>query len=153
MNYLLVQSCSATKQKVEQPVPAIELYDGYFYRIIKNSAQYEDGCLDIDLRIISAKHGLLRPNNEISYYEQRMNTERARELRGDIVSELKKEIEDNDYKRVIVNLGKDYQEAITGLSEAIDERVLTIEGSGIGEKGHILKRFLNGDTDIIGGEC
>ncbi len=151
MSYLLVQSCSARKQNVEQPVPALELYDGYFYRIIKNSAQYQTGTPDVDIRIISAKHGILRPDELIGYYEQKMDTERAQQLRGSIVPTLQELIQEKNYDRIVINLGKQYQQAIEGLTESIDVPVTQIEGNGIGEKGHILKRFLNGETAVAGG--
>lgn len=151
MSYLLVQSCSARKQEVEQPVPALELYDGYFYRIIKNSAHYQEGTPDVDLRIISAKHGLLRPGEPIGYYEQQMNTERAQQLRESIVPALRETVQENEYDRVVINLGKEYQQAIEGFAESIDVAVTQIDGDGIGEKGHILKRFLNGETAVAGG--
>jgi len=151
MSYLLVQSCSARKQYFEQPVPALELYDGYFYRIIKNSAQYQTGTPDVDIRIISAKHGILRPDEPIGYYEQQMDTERAQQLRDSIVPALQEVVQEGEYDRVVINLGKQYQKAVEGFAESIDVPVTQIDGDGIGEKGHILKRFLNGDTTVAGG--
>ncbi len=36
MSSLLVQGCSKSKNTPEEAVPALELYSGYFFKIIKN---------------------------------------------------------------------------------------------------------------------
>jgi len=52
MPTLLVQSCSATKNHVTEPTRAIEVYDGYFFRIIKKAMREGAFRSDIELRIL-----------------------------------------------------------------------------------------------------
>ena len=55
---------------------------------------------DFDLCILSAKHGVLDPDDLISPYDQRMDIQRARELAPQVQSELKKRICHGDYEKV-----------------------------------------------------
>lgn len=151
--YLLIQSCSARKVETDQRIPAIKLSDGYFYRIIKNSEFRSALGPRGDLRILSAEHGVLRPSEEISYYDNPMDRTGAEDLRGEVVEDLAADIRVNSYDEVVVNLGQTYRQAISGLSEKVDVPIRVIKGAGIGEKGHILKCFLEGDTTVLEGDC
>lgn len=143
MTSLLVQSCSATKNQVETPVQALELYDGYFFRIIKKAVragQFERG---LDILIISAKHGVIEPGDEIVYYDRKMDTERAAELNGAVVDTIAEKTATNQYEKVWVNLGKDYLPAVDGIEQAVDAPVMYIDGDGIGMKGKRLKHLVS----------
>ena len=143
MTSLLIQSCSATKNEVETPVPALELYDGYFFRIIKkavHAGRFERG---IDILIISAKHGVVEPDDEITNYDQRMDTERASELNSKVVEAIASKVAEHGYDKVWINLGKDYLPAVDGLGRAVDTPVIYIDGEGIGMKGKRLKRLVS----------
>lgn len=143
MKSLLIQSCSATKNEVETPVPALELYDGYFFRIIKKAVRagrFEHG---IDILIISAKHGVVEPDDEITHYDQRMDTERASELNDDVVDTIASKVAEHGYEKVWINLGKDYLPAVDGIERDVDAPVMYIDGNGIGMKGKRLKRLVS----------
>lgn len=154
MNTLLIQSCSSRKASVTEPLPAIELYDGYFFRIIKK-ARRETDSLPVDIRILSAEHGLLHPETPIEPYDREMDAERAAELCEPVVAELANLA--NDYDQVIIVGGSQYRAATGGLTEATDAAVYYIRGDGIGEMGQKLKRLLWNDPaavvdDILGSE-
>ena len=143
MTPLLVQSCSATKEPVDTPVPALDLYDGYFFRIIKKavrSGRFQPG---LDIAIISAKHGVVESDDEIGYYDQRMDTERAQELNTDVVDAITGKVAKQRYDKIWVNLGKDYLPAVDGVESEVDVPVDYIEGSGIGMKGKRLKHLVS----------
>lgn len=143
MRTLLVQSCSATKHRVDNPVPALELYDGYFFRIIKKALRAGRFQCGTDIIIISAKHGVVEPADEIHYYDQRMTTERAAELNDAVVDTLREKIATGDYDNVWINLGRHYLPAIDGLKDSVDVPIRHIDGSGIGLKGKRLKRLVS----------
>ena len=143
MTTLLIQSCSATKHSVENPVPALDLYDGYFFRIIKKARRADQLNPGLDILILSAKHGIIKPTDEIGYYDQRMDTDRARELNDDVVATIAEKVATESYSKVWVNLGKDYQPAVDGLAEAVDVPVAHIDGAGIGIKGKQLKQLVS----------
>lgn len=148
MSSLLVQSCSATKQDVENPVEALDLYDGYFFRIIKKAERTGRFQPGLDILIISAKHGVVEPSDEIGYYDQRMDTELAEELNTDVVAAIADRVEENKYQKVWINLGKDYLPAVDGIEATIDVPVDYIEGCGIGMKGKRLKHLVTSDQSV-----
>ncbi|MFB6200143.1 MAG: DUF6884 domain-containing protein [Candidatus Nanohaloarchaea archaeon] len=145
---LLIQSCSATKNEVEGQVPAIDLYDGYFFRIIKKARRDFGLNKNLDMLILSAKHGIVRPDEEISHYDQVMDEERARELNKEVIAEIANHLEQNNYSKIVCNLGKEYRKAIEGLEDVVTEEheLQMIEGNGIGEKGKVLKEMVTGSS-------
>lgn len=63
---LVAVGCSGSKHHVDEPVPAADLYKGSYWH--GKQTYYE--TLGDDGRIISAKHGVLHPEERIEYYEQ-----------------------------------------------------------------------------------
>jgi cytoplasmic iron level regulating protein YaaA (DUF328/UPF0246 family) len=145
MASLLIQSCSATKQNVETAVPALDLYDGYFFRIINKALRAGQFRPGLDIIIISAKYGVVEPDEEIRYYDQRMDTERAKELNDEVINTIASHVTQEGYEKVWINLGKDYLPAVDGLEDAVDVPVDYIEGCGIGMKGKQLKHLVSAD--------
>lgn len=139
---LLIQSCSASKK--DKPGPAIDVYDGYFYKIIGKALREDSVDENIDIKILSAKYGIIDSDYEISPYDQRMTEERAEELNPEIISQLKGELNSANYDKIVVNVGKDYKKALEGLKDEIDSSIdlRVIEGDGIGQKGSKLKQMI-----------
>lgn len=138
---LLIQSCCATKRSVEHPVPAIDLYDGYFYRIIDKARRTDRFDQDIDMLILSAEHGILEPDEKITPYDRRMDRQRALELQNHVQSTVADCAADS-YDQVWINGAKAYRLALDGLEERLDVPVRAIDGNGIGEKGRKLKQLI-----------
>lgn len=147
MSTLLVQSCSKSKISTTEPVQAIDLYSGYFYKIIKKSRRTGEFAEDIDISILSAKHGLISPDEPIMEYDQRMSKERAEELADEVTEELRELVIDGRYERVVINAGRTYRHTLD--PEKIPADVSYISGDGIGTKGHALKKFINGNDSIL----
>ena len=129
-------------------MPALDLYDGYFFRIIKKAVRANRFQSELDIIIISAKHGVVEPDDHIGYYDQEMDTERANELNDKIIDAIASKVVEHEYEKVWVNLGKDYMPAMDGIDEAVDVPVLHIEGSGIGMKGKQLKHLVSSSRSI-----
>lgn len=144
MPVLLVQSCSASKQQCSVPVPALELYDGYFYKIINKSRREGVFRDDIILRILSAEHGLLRPESKIAYYDRRMTPDRASELRDSVLDNIAKTVAEEEIDTVVINAGADYRLALSGLETMLNDgvQIKYITGRGNGEMGSQLKSFI-----------
>ena len=146
MTVLLVQSCSKSKNTPDSAVPALELYSGYFFKIIKKSIREGAFRSDIQLCILSAKHGLIDATTEIEWYDQRMDRERAEELRSKVTTALHERVTD-EYEKVIVNVGEVYKRSIEDGLTALEMDVDYIEGDGIGMKGKRLKNLIRNDVD------
>ena len=147
MSSLLVQGCSKSKNEPGKPVPALDLYSGFFFKIIKKAKREGAFNEDIDLCILSAEHGLIDTKDEISWYERRMDQDRAAELAPEVRDELVERAD--DYDSVIVNLGGTYNRALEGVESALEIPIYFVEGDGIGYKGSVLKRVIRGDLDSL----
>ena len=136
---LLILACSKEKKKVPGKIPAIERYEGFFFKIAKKMMREGKFPSSVDILIISAKYGLLKPHELIENYDLKMDKRRAMELKGEILRELKEEIEKNNYDEIFVCVGKEYIMSIKGIERFA--RVVYAEGR-IGEKGRELRRWL-----------
>lgn len=145
MPTLLVQSCSATKNDVTKPTQAIEVYDGYFFRIIKKAIREGAFRSDIELRILSAEHGILHADDEITNYDRRMTPSRASELHDYVTEDLRHCISNGDYETVIINMGSVYTQAVGNISNGNNADITYVKGDGIGTKGRKLKQVVRND--------
>ena len=133
--YLLILPCSKQKKQLNN-VAAIDLYDGPFYRVARKY-----NLKDIELLIISAKYGLIRSNDLISYYDQKMTIKRAEEICGETNQKLDNIFNNNNYKEIFINLGKIYMLALED-SRCMAEGDTTLCATGrIGERLHQLKEW------------
>ena len=148
MSILLVQSCSKSKNRSTVPVPALDLYSGFFFKIIKKAIREGEFDTRIDICILSAEYGLIDADTEIDWYDRRMDTERARELAPRVQQTLQAKVH-GTYKRVIINVGGVYNTALDGIDEYLQPDIYRIEGSGIGEKGHVLKKVIRGNIESV----
>lgn len=139
MQTLLVQSCSKSKREPSEPVPALELYSGYYYKIIKKAKREDDFDPNIDICILSAKYGLIDSDTNLSFYDKKMDSGRALEIRDEVKEALKTRVHAHAYDEVLINMGQPYREAIRGIEEEIDTPVHVIEGK-LGERGRKLKQ-------------
>jgi len=135
--YLLILACSDEKKKDPELLPAIERYDGYFFKIIKKMMRRGEFPSSVDILILSAEYGLIEPSTPIRYYDRRMNKKRALELRPKVMEKLKEIVK--NYDEIFVCLGKDYLECIKGIENFAN--VKYADGK-IGEKGKLLKEWL-----------
>jgi len=121
---LVITSCSKTK-KSDSPgdeMPAEELYQG---RLVQNTRGLCKAT-GWDHRIISAKYGLVEPEEVISPYEETLESvEDSENLRPKVLPELAEILD--DYDRILVIAGKYYRRVIEPL---YDNRVHILNSAG-----------------------
>jgi cytoplasmic iron level regulating protein YaaA (DUF328/UPF0246 family) len=139
--YLLILSCSKTKKNIDR-APAIELYDGMYYRVLRKNFNLKDNK-NLDILILSAKYGLIDSNEIIDYYDQVMTSKRAEELKDGVKLKLKEVLNNNNYDEIFITMGKTYKEAFDGECRELLQKYNThwIEGM-IGERLQQLKKWL-----------
>ena len=135
--YLLILSCSKQKKRLSE-VSAIELYDGPFYRMVRKS-----GLTNLDIFIISAKYGLISAYDTISYYNQVMSVQRAKELAEGVKLKLERALENNGYGEIFINLGKTYALALENSKKVLSDYNVYWARGQIGERLNQLKRWLS----------
>jgi hypothetical protein len=141
---LLILSCSARKHVVVDKVTAWELYDGVAFRMIKKMQR--EGQLPndaVDILILSAQHGLIRPNRKIAFYNRRMTEDLAAQQAPRNVSALRALLSKEDYHEVFVFAGQIYLAALQPIEAWLPRNVkLTLAGGGIGRKVQRMREWL-----------
>jgi hypothetical protein len=108
--HLIVLGCSAVKRKSEGSLPAISLYDGPAFRVLRSFLREFHWPSGLSVAILSAKYGIIGGLSPISTYDQRMTRERAAEL-NDASSAVLRGWSDS-HKRIDLMLGQDYLQGI-----------------------------------------
>lgn len=149
--YLLIVGCSQRKRATSVRLPAIERYDGVNYRVLRKAKREGYWSEDLQVLIISAKYGLLKPDFLIENYDQRMTREQALELQPKVSASLDACLSQKQYREVFVNLGKAYLIAL-----AQSEQLGCLNGTvyystgGIGKKMSQMKSWLH---RVTRGDC
>lgn len=136
---ILLVGCSATKRAAERPLPAIQLYDGVNFRVLRaflNRYGWPPGLL---VKILSAKYGVIDATTLIEPYDQRMTRARAMELRPAVTAELRALPAP---AQVFVNLGSEYRLALPDLKQLWPTARRQTAAGGIGRKMQAMKRWL-----------
>lgn len=140
-NLLLLLACSNLKNQSKILMPAIERYDGGSYKIIRKMRRENIYSSNIDVKIISAKFGLIDSQTPIPLYDEKMNSPRAKQLESQIKAELNKVFLQKNYTEMYVDLGQQYLATIKGLILPTEIN-LTIAKGRIGERLSKLKEWL-----------
>lgn len=149
MRRVLILSCSQRKRSDLGSLPAIERYDGPPFRVLRRYLRTRP--IDPpEVYILSAEFGLIPADYPIPDYDHRMTVSRARQLQDSVGSLLKAIFENadvaGDQRRVFLNLGKTYQEALNGYREPFAS-VLVAQAAfgGMGKRLSQLKSWLYND--------
>ncbi len=141
--YLLIIPCS--KRKVLTPgrkIPAIDLYDGPFYRILRKAYRQYGVLQHLNILILSAKYGLISSHDLISTYDEYLTPRKAKELSSDIYNFLQTLLSKEQYQEIFINLGNTYALALTDSEGLLNQHNVSFVKGQIGERMHQLKNWL-----------
>ena len=136
MTRLLIVSCSKAKRPDAGVLPAIDRYDGPTFRLLRRARAA--GLLgNVEVMILSAKHGLIPADWMVRDYDQAMTPARAAELAGTVSVELWRWVGlHGECTDAFVNVGQGYAPALAGFDEWCLRRgiVVTQADGGIGQR-------------------
>src|SRR5271157_461530 len=137
---LIVLGCSAVKRKSESILPAISLYDGPTFRVLRSFLREFRWPNSLSVAVLSAKYGIIGSLSPICTYDQRMTPERAVELASATTSTLRGW--GDSHVRIDLLLGQDYLQGLApDLFSTISPSVQVIDGP-LGMKLRYLCRML-----------
>jgi len=131
---LLVLSCSDTKCPDVGDKEAIDRYLGPVFQSLKSMGIPSD----VDVAIMSAKHGLIRADTPIENYNDKMSPKKAELFKQDAsqMNRIRNTLE--GYDNVIVQGGKDYKDVIQ--AAVGDAKITEVPGGrGIGDQRKDMK--------------
>jgi cytoplasmic iron level regulating protein YaaA (DUF328/UPF0246 family) len=141
---LLIISCSAAKRRRPAArTPAIERYDGVFFKVLRKALRQGHPRWPIAILIISAKYGLITPDTLIPNYDIEMNARQAEKLASSIRAKLQQIISHTKPREILINLGQTYAKTIRDLPEL--QNASWVAGP-IGKRASILKAWLTHDN-------
>lgn len=108
---LVVLGCSSAKTGASGLVPAINLYDGPAFRVLRTFLRQYRWPIPLSIAVLSAEYGLIGGLAQIAAYDRRMTPVRARELNPAVTATLQKFAV--DHNRVDLILGLDYRASIS----------------------------------------
>ncbi len=140
---LLILSCSARKHQVAGEVAAWDLYDGVAFRVLKQLQKEGRFPEDVDILILSARYGLIRPHDKITFYDQRMNRRIAEHQAPHNCALLRRMMSAGKYTEVFVNVGRTYLLALHPFATWVSPSVkIVVAAGGIGRKLRQMKQWL-----------
>jgi hypothetical protein len=107
---LVVLGCSATKVSANGALPAINLYDGPIFRVLRSFLRDYRWPESLSLAVLSAKYGMIGGVSQIETYDQRMTPRRAQELCDSVTETLVDWSPGHD--QAVFVLGQDYVRSI-----------------------------------------
>jgi len=149
LSRLLLLSCSQRKKFNEGLLPAIDRYDGPAYYVLRRYLR-QNSTLSVDVRILSAKYGLIPANYYLPYYDRRITKEQSHKLHHQVITELETILSSKSYTNLLICLGRDYLEAIYDYEAIIPDGLsVQVATGGIGRKLSVLYDWLYGDLSNL----
>jgi len=140
---LLIVSCGSTKCPDVGNMKALDRYLGPIFQSIKKAGVPEN----VDVAILSAKHGLIRADTPIENYDQLMTKDKVKDFLSN-PNEMSKIAETmQGYDNVLVQGGDNYKNVIKSAAGDIPFTEVP-KGRGIGDQRSSVAKFL---TEAAGG--
>ena len=154
---LVILPCSKTKSETAERVPAEDRYRRGQYFQVYNKWRREPPTPenDVDLVIVSAKHGLLSPRHHIYDYDEVLNSRPQGAFLEGLENDLYAYMKWRDYLEVLVVGGKPYRESVSDILRVIksqgiiDARIIPNSGR-LGSQLKDLKQWLRSAPEMTG---
>ena len=140
---LLILSCSQRKHPSQEPLPAIERYNGPLFFVLRRFLrECPREAEQLNVYILSAAYGLIPADFPTPFYDQKMDLSRLVGLHDQINATFSEILKIN-YTSICFVLGKTYLKAFNGLQNLIPALTESIVVYGpIGKKQTQLKKWL-----------
>jgi hypothetical protein len=137
----VVLSCSQRKTSDSGLLPAIQRYDGPYYRVIRRYLPTTTAPPLI--WILSAEYGLITGEQPIALYDRRMTTDRAIQLRSEVLRRFRQLWPASGLTDLLINLSQDYEQAFAScLAEITEDVHVQRTRGGIGSRSGQLRQWL-----------
>jgi hypothetical protein len=140
---LVITSCTKEKlsPNIAAKVPAKTMYIGKLFQAVKEFCELKK----LDYVVISAKYGLLYPDEIIEGYDKVLKTKQdVEEIRPSVEQRLKPILA--KYDKIVVVAGKRYRQALSGLW---DDHFFVIRNKGYGDLYSKIRKATKTDQVLV----
>ena len=137
--HLLILGCSKRKSKTSKSAPALDLYDGVNFRVIRKSLLTRGWPPGLQIKVVSAKYGLIDATKIVAPYDLRLDPRTASSMKTGTLSALGPL---DPPASVFVNMGADYLPAVDGIEGIFPRSRITYARGSIGKRMRAMKRWL-----------
>jgi len=142
---LLILGPSYQRNEKQEPLPAVERYNGVFYKVFKKRGKGK-----VDILILNDKLDLIWGNEylpAIPAKEGKWGGYGPKKIPKKIVNRNIKILSDilnkNNYDEVFIALNRNFRRAIEGIDKLTDANIIYVRGRGIGVQANLLKNWLS----------
>lgn len=137
---LLILGCADRKRNSKDLLPALDMYDGPAYRVIRKFLREYQWPEQVSIAVLSAKYGLFGIFRGIEHYDRRMDVSTAAAKAAECSSVLTTWAE--SHQSIHLSLGKDYMPAVEPALGSVGISKEIFHG-GIGRKLSQIKAFMS----------
>ena len=146
MNYkrrLLILSCSQRKHEAQEPLPAIERYNGPLFFVLRRFLrECPRQARQLDVYILSAAYGLIPGDFPTAWYDQKINASRVAELQSQVNTTFS-DIQRDNYASMCFVLGRTYLKAFESAQNLVPTHTEPVVVHGtMGKRQVQLKKWL-----------
>jgi hypothetical protein len=110
---LLILNCSKSKQGTGGQIPALELYDGPKFKVVRKAIAEGRAPQDLRVLILSALHGWVWHDEELGYYDRTWDSAaEPRSAARRLSTELDERIDTDRPEAILFDLSLIYQQAV-----------------------------------------
>jgi Family of unknown function (DUF6884) len=143
---ILLLSCCQQKRSDPGLLPALQRYNGPAFKVVRKFLrEHPQEAQSLSIVILSAQFGLIPSSQLLPYYDQRMTSERAHELRPYVLNELIHQLQEEPARKLFLHTGKAYMVALDGYDHIIPTslEVATAHGTPGGRLSQLTKWLQN----------
>ena len=146
---LLILACSQRKRPALSLLPALERYDGPWFRVLRKFLHESPSeASRLQVYILSAEFGLIPANQLIPDYDRRISRQQACKLNPVVLDQLQRLLESRQYTEILISVGKDYLQALSGYEHLLPPKVkVVVSAGGLGRKQTALHDWLRNRYD------
>lgn len=139
--HILILSCSAKKKDTKDSLPALDMYQGVLFSVLKKALKDRPILRnELKILIVSAKYGLIHSDTVIQCYDLKMTPKIAAEQKESNTLRLRKVLTGAMPKSIVFAAGHTYLQSIDFTNISVPVKFINGE---IGTMLHLLKVWLN----------
>lgn len=144
---LLILSCSRKKRTGSRLLPALERYDGPAFQVLRKFiVECSAEACKLDIRILSAKFGLIPADRPLPFYDELITAHRAMALNPTVSAEMERLLAQRIYRKLLINVGQNYYPALAGFESHVPDGLEVAQASGSsGRRQTMLRDWLRGE--------